>query len=53
MSRSGARACIRGGARGRFFNVVDLVNKLEAEGAARRSAEKRKTARREEAGAPS
>jgi hypothetical protein len=24
-------ACIRGGARGRFFNVVDLVNKLEAE----------------------
>ena len=26
-----ARACIRGGARGRFFNVVDLVNKLEAE----------------------
>jgi DNA replication protein DnaC len=26
-----ARACIRGGKRGRFFNVVDLVNKLEAE----------------------
>ena len=26
-----ARACIRGGARGRFFNVIDLVNKLEAE----------------------
>ena len=26
-----ARACIRAGARGRFFNVVDLVNKLEAE----------------------
>ena len=26
-----ARACIRDGARGRFFNVVDLVNKLEAE----------------------
>jgi DNA replication protein DnaC len=26
-----ARACIREGARGRFFNVVDLVNKLEAE----------------------
>ena len=26
-----ARACIRRGARGRFFNVVDLVNKLEAE----------------------
>ena len=27
-----ARSCIRSGARGRFFNVVDLVNKLEAEG---------------------
>jgi DNA replication protein DnaC len=27
-----ARACIRGGARGRFFNVVDLVNRLEVEG---------------------
>ena len=26
-----ARACIRTGVRGRFFNVVDLVNKLEAE----------------------
>ena len=26
-----ARACIRDGSRGRFFNVVDLVNKLEAE----------------------
>ncbi len=26
-----ARNCIRGGARGRFYNVVDLVNKLEAE----------------------
>ena len=26
-----ARACIRNGARGRFFNVVDLVNKLETE----------------------
>ena len=26
-----ARACIRDGARGRFFNVVDLVIKLEAE----------------------
>jgi DNA replication protein DnaC len=26
-----ARACIRGGARGRFFNVVDLVNRLENE----------------------
>ncbi|HEX6011740.1 MAG TPA: IS21-like element helper ATPase IstB [Geminicoccaceae bacterium] len=31
-----ARACIRGGARGRFFNVVGLVNKLEAEGRAGR-----------------
>src|SRR5438270_3518258 len=26
-----ARACIRAGARGRFFNVVDLVNRLKAE----------------------
>jgi len=26
-----ARACIRDGARGRFFNVVDLVNRLDAE----------------------
>jgi len=26
-----ARACIRNGARARFFNVVDLVNRLEAE----------------------
>jgi DNA replication protein DnaC len=25
-----ARSCIRAGARGRFYNVVDLVNKLEA-----------------------
>src|SRR6188472_366055 len=31
-----ARACIRSGTRGRFFNVVDLVNKLEAEGRAGR-----------------
>jgi DNA replication protein DnaC len=31
-----ARACIRGGARGRFFNVVDLVNKLEAKARASR-----------------
>jgi DNA replication protein DnaC len=31
-----ARACIRDGARGRFFNVVDLVNKLEAEARAGR-----------------
>jgi DNA replication protein DnaC len=27
-----ARSCIRAGARGRFFNTVDLVNRLEAEG---------------------
>src|SRR5215211_4448168 len=26
-----ARSCIRGGARGRFYNVVDLVNSLETE----------------------
>jgi DNA replication protein DnaC len=25
------RSCIRGGARGRFYNVVDLVNRLETE----------------------
>jgi DNA replication protein DnaC len=25
------RACIRDGARGRFFNVVDLVDRLDAE----------------------
>jgi hypothetical protein len=31
-----ARACIRSGARGRFFNVVDLVNKLHAEARASR-----------------
>ena len=31
-----ARALIRGGARGRFFNVVDLVNRLEAEARAGR-----------------
>jgi len=31
-----ARACIRSGARGRFFNVVDLVNKLDAEARASR-----------------
>jgi hypothetical protein len=24
-----ARSCIRSGARGRFYNVVDLVNRLE------------------------
>jgi DNA replication protein DnaC len=27
-----ARSCIHAGARGRFFNTVDLVNRLEAEG---------------------
>ncbi len=26
-----ARACIKGGARGRFFNTIDLVNRLETE----------------------
>ena len=26
-----ARACIRGGARGRFYNVVDLVNRLDGD----------------------
>jgi DNA replication protein DnaC len=26
-----ARSCIRSGARGRFYNIVDLVNRLEAE----------------------
>ena len=31
-----ARACIRDGARARFFNVVDLVNRLEAEARAAR-----------------
>ncbi len=31
-----ARACLRNGARGRFFNVVDLVNKLDAEARADR-----------------
>ena len=31
-----ARACIRGGARGRFYTGVDLVNRLESEGRASR-----------------
>jgi DNA replication protein DnaC len=31
-----ARACIRGGARGRFYNLVDLVNRLESEARAGR-----------------
>ena len=30
------QACIRGGARGRFYTVVDLVNRLEAEARAGR-----------------
>lgn len=30
------RACIRSGKRGRFFNVVDLVNKLDTEARADR-----------------
>ncbi len=36
LSVSIARACIRQGRRGRFFNVVDLVNKLDAEARAER-----------------
>jgi DNA replication protein DnaC len=31
-----ARSCVRGGARSRFYNVVDLVNRLEAEARAGR-----------------
>ena len=31
-----ARACIRGGARGRFYDVVDLVNRLDGEARAGR-----------------
>jgi DNA replication protein DnaC len=31
-----ARSCIRAGSRGRFFNTVDLVNRLEAEARANR-----------------
>lgn len=31
-----ARACIRNGSRGRFFNTIDLVNRLEAEARAGR-----------------
>jgi hypothetical protein len=31
LSRNIARSCIRTGARGRFYNVVDLVNRLETE----------------------
>src|SRR6201985_887454 len=31
-----ARACIRGGTRGRFYTVVDLVNRLESEARAGR-----------------
>src|SRR3974377_2404887 len=31
-----AGACIRGGPRGRFYNVVDLVNRLDAEARAGR-----------------
>ena len=36
-----ARACIRGGKRGRFFNVVDLMNKLDAEARADREQARR------------
>jgi len=31
LARAIARSCIRAGSRGRFFNTVDLVNRLEAE----------------------
>ena len=41
-----ARAVIRNGARGRFFNVVDLVNKLEAEARAGRAGGQRAGLRR-------
>jgi hypothetical protein len=33
-----ARACIRGGARGRFYTVVDLINRLENKARAARTA---------------
>ncbi len=36
ISPSPARGCIRGGARGRFYIVVDLVNRLEGEARAGR-----------------
>jgi DNA replication protein DnaC len=32
LAIANARSCIRTGSRGRFFNTVDLVNRLEAEG---------------------
>ena len=34
-----ARACIRSSTRGRFYNVVDLVNRLESEARAGRRGE--------------
>src|SRR6202008_4400321 len=36
LARAIARACIRGGARGRFYTVVDLVNRLGSEAPASR-----------------
>ena len=36
LAIASARACIRGGARGRFYTVVDLVNRLENEARANR-----------------
>lgn len=44
-----ARACIRSGRRGRFFNAVDLVNKLDTEVRADRQPTLRVSGRR---GAP-
>jgi len=41
-----ARSCIRAGSRGRFFNTVDLVNRLEAEGRAGRQGRFRQRSRR-------
>src|SRR5437763_277126 len=42
-----ARACIRGGARGRFYTVVDLVNRLESEARAGRVASLRRASPRQ------
>ena len=36
LAMATARSCIRAGSRGRFFNTVDLVNRLEAESRAGR-----------------
>jgi DNA replication protein DnaC len=32
LAKAIARSCIRAGSRVRFFNTVDLVNRLEADG---------------------